>query len=295
MTTETVWARVAERISATTGAPFALRQQRAVGGGCINSATVLQDGERRFFVKLNDAARVSMFAAEAEGLKEIARSRTVRVPEPVCWGTADGAAYLVLEYLELGGADSGSLEKLGQQLAQMHRATRDRFGWRLDNTIGSTPQINAPTSDWIEFWRELRLGYQLRLAVRNGCHILNKGERLMAELGEFFRSYRPAPSLLHGDLWGGNVGAAGQQPVIFDPAVYYGDREADLAMTELFGGFPPRFYQAYQDTWPLDAGYQVRKTLYNLYHVLNHFNLFGGGYGSQAGRMIDRLLSDLRG
>jgi fructosamine-3-kinase len=295
MTTETVWARVTDQISATTGAPFALRQQRAVGGGCINSATVLQDGERRFFVKLNDAALVSMFAAEAEGLKEIARSRTVRVPEPICWGTADGAAYLVLEYLELGRADSRSLEKLGQQLAQMHRATRDRFGWRLDNTIGSTPQINTPSSGWIEFWREHRLGYQLRLAVQNGCHILNKGERLMAELGEFFRSYRPAPSLLHGDLWGGNVGAAGQQPVIFDPAVYYGDREADLAMTELFGGFSARFYQAYQDAWPLDAGYEVRKTLYNLYHVLNHFNLFGGGYGSQAGHMIDRLLSDLRG
>ena len=295
MTTETVWARVAEQISATTAAPFAVRQQRTVGGGCINSATVLQDGERRFFVKLNDAARVSMFAAEAEGLKEIARCRSVRVPEPICWGTADGAAYLVLEYLELGGTDSPSLEKLGQQLAQMHRATHDRFGWRLDNTIGSTPQINTPSFGWIEFWREHRLGYQLRLAVQNGCHILNKGERLMAELGEFFHGYRPAPSLLHGDLWGGNVGAAGQQPVIFDPAVYYGDREADLAMTELFGGFSPRFYQAYQDAWPLDAGYPVRKTLYNLYHVLNHFNLFGGGYGSQADRMMDRLLSDLRG
>ncbi|MDO8703785.1 MAG: fructosamine kinase family protein [Sulfuricaulis sp.] len=295
MTTETVWARVAEQISATTAVPFAVRQQRAVGGGCINSATVLQDGERRFFVKLNDAARVSMFTAEAEGLKEITRSRSIRVPEPICWGTADGAAYLVLEYLELGSADSRSLEQLGQQLAQMHRATRDQFGWRLDNTIGSTPQINTPTSDWIEFWREHRLGYQLRLAVRNGCNILSKGERLMAELSEFFRSYRPVPSLLHGDLWGGNVGATQNHPVIFDPAVYYGDREADLAMTELFGGFSARFYQAYQGAWPLDAGYEVRKTLYNLYHVLNHFNLFGGGYGSQAGRMIDRLLSDLRG
>jgi len=165
MTTETVWARVTEQISKTTGVPFALRQQRSVGGGCINNATVLQDGERRFFVKLNDTARESMFAAEAEGLKEIARSRTVRVPEPVCWGTADGAAYLVLEYLELGGTDSRTLEKLGQQLAQMHRATHDQFGWRLDNTIGSTAQINTLSPDWIAFWREHRLGYQLRLAV----------------------------------------------------------------------------------------------------------------------------------
>ena len=116
----------------------------------------------------------------------------------------------------------------------------------------------------------------------------------MAELAEFFRGYRPSPSLLHGDLWGGNVGAAQGQPVIFDPAVYFGDREADLAMTELFGGFSSRFYQAYRDTWPLDHGYPTRKTLYNLYHVLNHFNLFGGGYGSQAEHMIDSLLSKLR-
>ena len=121
-----------------------------------------------------------------------------------------------------------------------------------------------------------------------------KGERLMADLESFFHAYRPAPSLLHGDLWGGNVGAMGPQPVIFDPAVYYGDREADLAITELFGGFSDRFYQAYRETWPLDAGYKVRKTLYSLYHVLNHFNLFGGGYGSQAERMLDSLLGELR-
>jgi len=291
---ETIWITVAQRISDATGAAFAARSQLAVGGGCINSATVLQGDNRRYFVKLNDASRLGMFEAEAEGLKEIARTRSVRVPEPVCWGTADGSAFIVLEYLDLGGTDSRSLEKLGQQLAQMHRTTHDRFGWRMDNTIGSTPQINTPSSDWLEFWRERRLGFQLKLAARNGGNFMNKGERLMADLGEFFHGYRPAASLLHGDLWGGNVGAAEQDPVIFDPAVYFGDREADIAMTELFGGFSARFYQAYQETWPLDAGYKVRKTLYNLYHVLNHFNLFGGGYGSQAEHMIDSLLSELR-
>ena len=294
MATETVLVKVADHISRLTGVPFAIGQTQSVGGGCINNATVLQDSQRRFFVKLNDAERVSMFEAEAEGLREIAQSRTVRAPEPVCWGAADGSAYIVLEYLDLGPTDSRSLEKLGQQLAQMHRVTRDLFGWRLNNTIGSTPQINTPSADWVEFWREHRLGHQLRLAARNGHNFMHKGERLMADLGEFFRTYRPAPSLLHGDLWSGNVGATGQQPVIFDPAVYYGDREADLAMTELFGGFSSRFYQAYQDTWPLDAGYPVRKKLYNLYHILNHYNLFGGGYGSQAERMIDSLLSESR-
>jgi len=291
---ETIWTAIAQRISATTGTPFAIQSRHSVGGGCINSATILKDGNHRYFVKLNDTARLAMFEAEAEGLKDIARTRSVRVPLPVCSGTADGSAYLVLEHLDLESADARSLEQLGRELARMHRATQKEFGWRLDNTIGSTPQINTPCADWVEFWREHRLGFQLRLAMRNGHDLMHKGERLMAELGSFFRTYRPVPSLLHGDLWGGNVGAAERQPVIFDPAVYYGDREADIAMTELFGGFSARFYQAYRETWPLDAGYQVRKTLYNLYHVLNHFNLFGGGYGSQAERMLEALLSELR-
>jgi len=291
---EDIWTAITKHISETSGQPFSVGGRHNVGGGCINNSAVLQDGTRRYFVKTNDAARAGMFEAEAEGLREIARTRTVRVPQPLCWGKAGGAAYLVLEYLELGGTDSRSLEQLGRQLAQMHRATRDRFGWHIDNTIGSTPQLNTSASDWIEFWRRHRLGYQLDLAARHGRNLMNKGERLMTGLEKFFRDYRPAPSLLHGDLWGGNVGSVGDQPVIFDPAVYYGDREADLAMTELFGGFSARFYQAYQETWPLDPGYKVRKTLYNLYHVLNHFNLFGGGYGSQAERMIDSLLAELR-
>ncbi|MCR4300813.1 MAG: fructosamine kinase family protein [Sulfuricaulis sp.] len=291
---DTIWASIAQRVSEATGTPFVVKSHDAVGGGCINSATVLEDGRRRFFVKLNDAGRLAMFEAEAEGLKEIAQSRSVQVPRPVCFGTDDGSAYLVLEHLNLTGADGHCLEQLGRELAQMHRATQKNFGWRLDNTIGSTPQINTPGTDWIEFWREHRLGFQLDLATRNGRNLMRRGERLMADLGEFFRAYRPTPSLLHGDLWGGNVGAVGGRPVIFDPAVYYGDREADLAMTELFGGFSSRFYQAYRETWPLDTGYKVRKTLYNLYHVLNHFNLFGGGYASQAERMLDSLLAELR-
>jgi fructosamine-3-kinase len=291
---DATWAAIEQHISRATGTPFTVQSRHSVGGGCINSATVVQDGNRRYFVKLNDAARLSMFAAEAEGLKEIAQTRSVRVPLPVCSGAVGGSAFLVLEHLKLDGADAHSLELLGRELAQLHRATQKQFGWRLDNTIGSTPQINTPGADWVEFWREHRLGFQLELAARKGRNLMRQGERLLVDLGEFFRTYHPAPSLLHGDLWGGNVGATGQQPVIFDPAVYYGDREVDLAMTELFGGFSARFYQAYQEAWPLDPGHKVRKTLYNLYHVLNHFNLFGGGYGSQAEHMIDSLLSELR-
>ena len=178
----------------------------------------------------------------------------------------------------------------------MHRVCARAFGWDRDNTIGSTPQVNTADADWVSFLREQRLRYQLDLARANGADagLLDGGERLLDALPRFFDSYYPHPSLLHGDLWGGNWSADAEgQPVIFDPAVYYGDREADLAMTELFGGFDDRFYHSYRQAWPLDAGYNSRKVLYNLYHVLNHYNLFGGGYARQAQGMIETLLAEL--
>jgi fructosamine-3-kinase len=177
----------------------------------------------------------------------------------------------------------------------MHRTARDHFGWDRDNTIGSTPQHNAPCGEWVTFWREHRLGFQLDLAARQGYggRLQKLGERLLADLTGLI-DHDPRPSLLHGDLWGGNIGYDREgNPVIFDPAVYYGDREADLAMTELFGGFGSGFYAAYEEAWPLDPGYSVRKTLYNLYHILNHLNLFGSGYLGQAQTMTERLLAEL--
>lgn len=237
-----------------------------------------------------------MFKAEAIGLQELAKAKAVRVPEPVCWGLADGHAFLVLEYLSFRETAGAAAELLGRQLARLHQSRADRFGWHIDNTIGATPQINTPANDWVTFWQNQRLGYQLELAARNGHKgaLQRKGERLLAAVPVFFRDYRPQPALLHGDLWSGNYAADPQgNPIIFDPAVYYGDREADLAMTELFGGFPPRFYRAYRESFPLDQGYAVRKIFYNLYHVLNHVNLFGGGYAVQAEQMMDRLLSEI--
>ena len=186
--------------------------------------------------------------------------------------------------------------KLGRHLARMHRVTGTQYGWHRDNTIGATPQINTETGDWIAFWRERRLGFQLKLAQSrgHGGRLIAGGERLLDALPSFFRGRSPLPSLLHGDLWSGNAGrTADGEPVIYDPAAYYGDREADLAMTELFGGFPRSFQDAYRSEFPLDPGYETRKQLYNLYHVLNHLNLFGGGYGVQAERMIGQLLAQL--
>jgi fructosamine-3-kinase len=174
--------------------------------------------------------------------------------------------------------------------------TADRFGWHIDNTIGSTPQPNSPADNWVEFWREQRLGFQLQTAAGSGYggELQRLGERLLAEMPALFTTHDPVPSMLHGDLWGGNYGALRDgTPVIFDPAFYYGDREADLAMTTLFGGFGGQFYAAYNEAWPLDDGYEVRKTFYNIYHIINHLNLFGGGYHRQAISMIESVLSSL--
>jgi len=288
-------ADIAAAVGRATGQAFDPVTRDETGGGCINRGLTLTGADgRRFFVKLNDARHGPMFAAEAEGLEELAAAAAIRVPRPICHGETENQAFLVLEWLALGGKGSGS--DLGRRLASLHRVTWSHFGWRRDNTIGSTPQPNPATADWPVFYGEHRLGHQLRLARRNGApeRLIAGGERLVSGLAAFFSDYRPVPSLLHGDLWGGNYGYAQGQPVLFAPAVYYGDRQADLAMTELFGGFPADFQAAYREAWPLDAGYSVRKSLYNLYHVLNHFNLFGGGYASQAQNMIESLLAESR-
>jgi len=292
----TDWDAITAHIEAVTGKALTPEPPRQIGGGCINTAVRLSDGERAYFVKLNDASGLAMFEAEAAGLAALAATNSLRVPAPLCTGTAGAQAYLVMEYISLGGrARREAVALAGEKLAQLHRASWERFGWERDNTIGSNPQPNTPSSDWVDFWRDQRLGYQLELAAHNGHRgrLQERGARLLAGFGSLI-DHAPVPSLLHGDLWGGNLGFGAEgEPVVFDPAVYYGDREADLAMTELFGGFGGDFYAAYRAAWPLEPGYSVRKSLYNLYHILNHLNLFGGGYGAQAEGMIDRLLAEI--
>ncbi len=290
-----IWQIIAEHIAQETGQPFAPVEPRHVGGGCINTAVRLVDGERAYFVKLNQASLLDMFEAESEGLQAMAETGTIRVPRPLCSGMSNDQAYLVMEYIEMGHAGRSSRQIAGRQLAQMHRAGWQHYGWHRDNTIGSTHQPNTPSDDWVDFFRRQRLGFQLQLASRNGYggSLQRRGQRLLEGFHHLI-DHDPSPSLLHGDLWGGNIAYDREgQPVIFDPAVYYGDREADLAMTELFGGFGNDFYDAYREAWPLAQGYATRKTLYNLYHVLNHLNLFGGGYLGQASSMIDRLLAEI--
>jgi fructosamine-3-kinase len=288
------WDTIAADIAAATGTRAELRPQGSVGGGCINQAQRIDYGGATFFVKLNTAAQVDMFAAEFEGLQALRQCAALHIPEPVCCGADSSSSWIVMENLELGGR--GDPAALGEGLAALHRITQDRFGWHRDNTIGSTPQINTLADDWIAFYREHRLQFQFKLAARHGGpgRLVSQGERLMADFHVLFEGYTPEASLLHGDLWSGNQAYTSEgEPAVFDPAVYYGDREADLAMTELFGSFGRDFYAAYNAAWPIDPGYKIRKTLYNLYHILNHFNLFGGGYASQAQGMVDSLLSNV--
>lgn len=290
------WAEIARDIGIALGQPFAIDRLRSLGGGAANTSHRIEGQNRAFFVKLASLGESDRFATEALALQELYRTHTLKVPEPICWGTSDRVSYLVMDFLELGGAPPGGPQLLGEQLAVMHRHTSDRFGWELNNTIGASPQQNGWSDDWVSFFRDRRLGFQLRLARRNGYRgaWLEDAERLGDRLSAFFSDYQPEPSLLHGDLWSGNYGYDREgNPTLFDPALYYGDREADLAMTELFGGFPVQFYRSYNDVYPLDSGYSQRKVLYNLYHLLNHLNIFGSGYMGQVQRSVSQCLNFL--
>ncbi len=284
------WGALAAELEASGIRPTG--EPRPVGGGDIAAAWRIDTADGAVFLKTMAPDEAFMLEAEAEGLAAIAGSKTVRTPAILGVGSTPAAAWLALEWLDMRGLSGASEEALGRQLAAMHRHTADRFGWYRDNTIGRTPQPNTWTSDWVEFFREQRLGFQLRLAAEKGYRgsLKTSGERLADALPQLFDSYSPVPSLTHGDLWGGNAAAVNGEPVIFDPAVYFGDRETDLAMTRLFGGYGRRFYAAYDEAWPLDPGYSVREKLYQLYHVLNHLNLFGGAYLGRAEALIAELL-----
>ncbi|MGH6954306.1 MAG: fructosamine kinase family protein, partial [Alphaproteobacteria bacterium] len=278
-------------IGSATGPPFAIERATAVSGGCIHSSWVLESSSARYFAKMNGARFAATFDAEADGLLALAGAG-MHVPRPVAQGAADGRAFLVLEHLALGHGTGAGFRELGRRLARLHGHHGVEFGWHRDNFIGLTPQPNARCASWAGFWRRERLAPQLATAARNGHHgeLQSLGEQVIEAVPQLLAGHAPAPSLLHGDLWSGNAGfLPNGTPVVFDPAVYHGDAETDLAMTELFGGFPESFYEGYREVRPIGEGYRVRRVLYNLYHVnlyhvLNHLNLFGEGYRAQAER-----------
>ena len=282
-------------ITAVTNLQLMAGSLRSVSGGDINQAYQVTDAlGQKYFLKLNDPTGAEMFAAEQTGLQALARAEQLRVPLTIANGYNDKYAWLLLEWLNLTTGNAKAARHLGKALANLHHISADGFGFDMDNTIGRTPQTNGWDGDWLTFYRDRRLKPQLELAIANGApkSLKTKMAKLFDRLGDWFQEYTPVPALLHGDLWGGNWAMLSNgQPVVFDPAAYFGDREADIAMTMLFGGFPNEFYVAYEAAWPLDAGAERRRPLYNLYHVLNHFNLFGGSYLSQADRIIAELLA----
>lgn len=276
----------------TLAAPEWLRD---LTGGDINNAALIGNDQHQWFLKYKQRAPEGMFAAEALALSEIAAHKCIRVPKPLAFGRDGDTGWLVLEFIEL--TSSGSSQVLGEHLAALHTVTAEHFGWVRDNFIGTTAQHNSATDTWSVFWRDKRLRPQLDLAYAKGyeARLANRAEQLLEEIDHFMEDHQPAASLLHGDLWAGNKAFADDgQPVIFDPASYYGDRETDIAMTELFGGFGPKFYAAYNQCAPLPHGYQLRRDLYNLYHMLNHLNLFGAGYLTRCESIVEHLLAQVR-
>ncbi|MEM9296772.1 MAG: fructosamine kinase family protein [Bacteroidota bacterium] len=287
-----LWSKVEKAICEATEQNFSIESRHSLGGGSISDAYCIRGINKAFFVKTNSADRYEMFIAEFQGLQEIHKTKTIRVPQPICHQVASSHSFLVLEYISLQSLSPKSQPLMGEQLAKLHKNLSDNkhFGWHRDNTIGSTPQINTWKDNWIDFFTNCRLRFQFDLARKKGKSFKGEDE-LYDVISEFFQDYNPEPSLLHGDLWGGNASADdSDQPVIYDPATYYGDRETDLAFTELFGGFTSSFYKTYDKTYPIDPGYSKRKELYNLYHILNHYNLFGGSYASQAQSIISQCL-----
>ena len=292
----TIWPSIVEQIQHASGLSLDPGQVNSVSGGCINSAYLLGSKNDRVFIKINRAEQLSMFEAEAAGLAAMAEAGAIYIPAVFCTGTSGDKAFIAMQAITLGPPKHDSYREFGFQLAAMHRHHESRYGASLDNTIGSTPQPNNWSTSWFDFWRKHRLGYQLALAEKNRAptSLIDAGSELNACFEALFET-PPEASCLHGDLWSGNWGFDQDgRPVLFDPAHYFGDREADLAMTDLFGGPPADFYRAYDEVYPLQAGSPLRKTFYNIYHVLNHYNLFGGGYATQANNMIQNVLSELR-
>jgi fructosamine-3-kinase len=261
---------------------FPWESASSVAGGCIHDSWKIDGGGRCYFLKRNNRSFAEAFYCEDYALKKIRETQTVRVPKTIGTGIIDDQAFLLMEWLEMRSPTATTQEVMGKQLAQLHRQTSEKFGWEHDNFVGRLPQKNQWQDHWCDFWIQNRLQPQWQWAQEKGLK-LEALDSFIPVVNEILKDHHPHPSLLHGDLWGGNMAATTDQtPVIFDPASYYGDRETDLAFSEMFGGFSSGFYKAYEKEFPLAPGYPTRKELYNLYHLLNHYNHFGGAYGSEA-------------
>ena len=295
-----LWHHIATHISENNQQLFQIKAKIPLAGGCINKAYRITDNnnQQSFFVKTNQSDLITMFQVEFDSLKELHQQSilhhyqdSLRIPKPICYGTCHKMSYLVLEYIPMVSSHHQAI--LGKALAAQHQVYTKQYGWNQNNLIGSSHQSNQTHSHWAKFWLQERLNIQLQMLYDKGHKNTLKplADQLIAQLDRLLGSHQPVASLLHGDLWSGNMAFDEQgKAIIFDPAIYYGDRETDLAMSELFGGFNQEFYQAYYKIWPKESGYEQRKILYNLYHILNHANLFGSSYLYQAKNMMQELI-----
>ena len=269
-----------------------LHFEKVYGGDICESFSVTLDSGERYFVKTQDVSLISMFHAEQQGLLALSQCAELNIPHSLGVIHHGQTALLVLTHLELHQKSDAGLERLGRGLAQLHHIEHQHFGFEQDNFIGRTPQKNTWANNWTDFWNTCRLQPQIHLLKNKGApkSFINTAQKFCERL-PLLLGHQPRPSLLHGDLWSGNYGiCADGTPSVFDPAVYFGDRETDLAMTRLFGGFSQRFYDAYQEIWPSEYGCQERSDIYNIYHLLNHANLFGGSYLAQAQSAMQRFI-----
>jgi len=285
------WQFIEKEIQDKTRTFFSINQKRSISGGDISHAYHLIGDKTDYFIKINQPQFSSLFEQEAVGLASLSLTNTFRIPVVITQGIFDAKSYLILEYIALNQA--GKIENFAKALAHLHRQSSNKFGFAENNYIGNSIQKNQWNIDWCDFFTLNRLTVQLQQMVDNHVptSLIDQGYLLLDKL-PLILNHKPKPALVHGDLWQGNYAFdRNQQPVIYDPACYYGDHEVDLAMLELFGNPQGSFFETYQQIYPIHVGYSKRKDIYNLYHLFNHVNLFAGGYVQQAKNSLNRLLS----
>lgn len=286
-----MWSAIAQAISTEIDEDFHITNKNAISGGDINSAYLISDAKNQYFVKLNDKNKLNLFEAEAFNINAIAQSQQIHSTEVITTGTTLDKSYLVLKYCNFTQPTPENWATLGKELARMHLlTTHGKFGWPHDNYIGSNNQPNRWQSNWRTFFAEQRIAWQLQLLAEKSI-VFGDIDYISSICHDLLCHHKVEPCLVHGDLWRGNVGFINKTPIIFDPACYYGDREVDIAMTELFGQFPNEFYQSYHENYPLPPCYEQRKHVYNFYHILNHVNLFKGSYIEQAQALLSRIIA----
>ncbi|CAH0533416.1 putative ketoamine kinase [Vibrio stylophorae] len=275
-----MWQSIENQLTEQLQRPFSITERGAVTGGDIHQAHWIENEQgERFFVKFNDRNHLAAFCAEADSLKQLASSQSVQVPQVIHVGTTKHHAFLVLEFLPCKPLQSPEqAAQFGRNLAALHLwGEQPHYGFDQDNYLATNLQNNRWQKRWSRFFAEQRFGWQLMQCAEKGL-VFGDIDRLIERCQLLLNNHQPKPSLLHGDLWQGNAAMGAHGPLCFDPASYWGDRECDLAMSELFGRFPDAFYQSYHEAYPIDEGYAQRKGLYQLYHLLQHCHLFGGHF-----------------